>query len=445
MSTTPARAPSTASALDTARVLARVIAPTLAVGVIVRRRRAMALADRLDVDASATDLLRALRAHYGSGPLRLRLPGRSMAVVLDPEDVEGILRRSASEFTSANWEKQEALGHFQPRGVLISRGRPRAERRRFHEAVLQTREPVHELAPRIVRVVDEEVEQLVSGERLDWDAFATAWWRIVRRVVLGDGARDDRELIESLNQLRADANWAFLAPRHREHQRRFQERLRHHLRRAESGSLAEHTAQRGPGDVDAAEQVPHWLFAFDAAGMVVFRALALLATHPEQAKRAREEIAAAEAGKPALLPYLRGCVHESVRLWPTTPALLRDSLSQVDAELPAGTGFFIYEPLFHRDPDSVPHPHEFAPQDWVDGTSESTPALVPFSAGPGRCPGEDLVLLVTSSLLGSVLRRRTARLSDPHGLDPARPLPATLNNFELTFRTGPATAEVQDG
>lgn len=449
MNTTPIRTPSTASAADTARVLTRVIAPTLGSGVIVRRRGAMALADRLEVDRSATDLLRQLRARYGTGPLRLRLPGRSMVVVLDSEDVDGILRRSAAEFTPANWEKRAALGHFQPRGVLISRGRPRAERRRFHEQVLETEQPVHELAPRVVQIVDEEVEQLTSGQRPDalgWDAFAAAWWRIVRRVVLGDPARDDRALVEELNRLRADANWAFLAPRRERHQREFQRRLRAHLHRADSGSLTALTQQRGPGDVDAAEQVPHWLFAFDAAGMVAFRALALLATHPEQAGTARAEIAGAESGEPAVLPHLRGCVHESVRLWPTTPALLRDSLSPVGGSLPAGTGFFIYTPLFHRDGDSVPHPHEFAPQDWVDGTAQNTPALVPFSSGPGRCPGENLVLLVTSSLLAALLRRRSVQLSDARGLSPDRPLPSTLNNFELNFRMGPPeTADARQG
>lgn len=445
MDSTPGRPPSRASALDTARVLARVIAPTLASGVILRRRAVMALADRLDVDRSATDLLRQLRSRYGGGPLRLRIPGRSMAVVLDPADVDGILRRSASEFTAANREKRAALSHFQPRGVLISRGRPRAERRRFHEKVLETQKPVHELAPRIAQVADEEAEQLASNDHLDWNSFAAGWWRAVRRVVLGDRARDDHTLIEVLNQLRADANWAFLAPRRGDRQRDFQRRLRGHIHRAETGSLAALIAQRGPENVDAAEQVPHWLFAFDAAGMVAFRALALLATHPEQAGRAREEIAASDPVEPAVLPYVRGCVQESVRLWPTTPALLRDSLSGSGSELPAGTGYFVYTPLFHRDPESVAHPHEFAPQDWLDGTAENTPALVPFSSGPGRCPGENLVLLVTSSLLASLLRRRTMRLSDERGLAPDRPLPSTLNNFELDFRMSPAPTTVNAG
>lgn len=279
MGSTSGRATSRASVPDTARVLTQVIAPTLGIGVIVRRRAAMALAEHLDIDRAAVKLLRRLRSRYGSGPLQLRIPGRSMVVVLDPEDVDGILRRSASEFTPANWEKRAALGHFQPHRVLISRGRPRAKRRGFHEQMLETAAPMHELAPRVAQVADEEAEQLVSGAQLDWDSFATGWWQVVRRVVLGDQARQDRGLIEVLNQLRADANWAFLAPRRGTHQRSFQQRLREHLHYAETGSLAALIAQRGPADVDAAEQVPHWLFAFDAAGMVAFRTLALLATH----------------------------------------------------------------------------------------------------------------------------------------------------------------------
>lgn len=83
MDSTPARAASRASALDTAPVLTRVIAPTLGIGVIVRRRAAMALAERLDIDRPAVKLLRRLRSRYGSGPLRLRIPDRSMVVAND--------------------------------------------------------------------------------------------------------------------------------------------------------------------------------------------------------------------------------------------------------------------------------------------------------------------------------------------------------------------------
>lgn len=48
--------------------------------------------------------------------------------------------------------------------------------------------------------------------RFGLNAFARAWWRIVRRVVFGDHARDD-EVTGLLDTLRPQANWAFLVPR----------------------------------------------------------------------------------------------------------------------------------------------------------------------------------------------------------------------------------------
>ncbi len=50
------------------------------------------------------------------------IPGRTLAIVLTPEDVDRILRTDTASFTAANKEKVAALSPFQPNGVLISRG-----------------------------------------------------------------------------------------------------------------------------------------------------------------------------------------------------------------------------------------------------------------------------------------------------------------------------------
>lgn len=435
-----------ASAADTARIALRVLLPTLSAGVIARRPRAMALAQRFQLDRSAIRLMAELRSHYGSGPLRLPIPGRELAVVLAPDHVREILHDNPQRFTPANREKRAALSHFQPRGVLISRGRERTRRRQFHEDVLQTDQPVHELGPRIAEVARQEgrviADRAASAGHLDWGTFAAGWWRAVRRVVLGDGARDDDRLISLLDELRADANWAFLLPRRQSRYRQFQERLHEHLRRAETGSLAATIVDRDEQDVAPNEQVPHWLFAFDAAGMVAFRTLALLATHPEHARAARDEIDAAggetgEAGTTPLLPYLRSCLLDTVRLWPTTPALLRDSVTPTQwggRTLPAGAGLLVFTPLFHRDETTVHDAHRFSPAGWMDDAASRNPALVPFSDGPGRCPGRNLVLLVTSSLLAALLQQQRFSLQNNAILDPDQPLPATLDNFGLHFR-----------
>ena len=62
------------SPADGARIVARLLLPKLAEGVIVRRPAAMAAARRLGSDRRSVDLLDGLRARYGPGPVRLRNP-----------------------------------------------------------------------------------------------------------------------------------------------------------------------------------------------------------------------------------------------------------------------------------------------------------------------------------------------------------------------------------
>jgi hypothetical protein len=289
----------TATISDTLAVVADVILPTVAKGPVIRRPRMVALAEWLDLDRRAVRRMQRIRDRYGSGPLLLRIPGRSQAVILAPEHVHRVLDGSPEPFAAASIEKRAALSHFEPGGVLISQGPGRADRRRFNEVVLDTSRPTHRLGRRFRQLVREEMAELVTEARrsghLSWDDFTAAWFCLVRRVVFGDAARDDRALTDMLAALRSDANWASLRPKRTRLRRRFYDRLNGHLARAEPGSLAAEMAgalitQR----TVPAQQVPQWLFAFDAAGIATFRALALLASHPDQARRAQGEIGVGE-------------------------------------------------------------------------------------------------------------------------------------------------------
>lgn len=397
LSTATARA----SILDTAMIIGGVVVPTLAVGVVKRRPRLMRLAQRVQLDRLAIAIMRRMRRRYGPGPLRLRLPRWPVALPLMAEDVE-LLLAETDVFAAASTGKPAALLHFQAHGSLNS---------------TELDHPVHGDGDRITAVAREETDHLLAtcGNRLDWDTFNRCWWRIVRRIVLGDSARDDDELTGLLARLRPDANWAFLHPRDRHVRSRFDAALRRYVDQTEPGSLIDEA--RGP--VDPASQVPRWLFAFNAAGVVTFRTLALLASHPEHAARA-------ESDEPPQLPFLRACVLEAVRLWPTTALLVRQSTEETGwggEPLPAGTRFLIYTPYFHRDGDVVPHADRFDP------AAPAEPGVVPFS----RCPGQDLVLLVTSTMLAALVRRHTYRLTSMPALSPDCPLPATLDNVGLTF------------
>ncbi|MCC3762047.1 cytochrome P450 [Glycomyces sp. TRM65418] len=434
-----------ASRHETIQIGLRAILPAFAGGAVKRRRVPMALAERFQADRAAIRLLTRLRERHGPGPLRLRVPKRSVAVVLAPGDVGRLLRESPEPFTPDSVEKHAALGKFQPHGVLISRGPERAARRNWNEAVLEQHRPLHHLAPALLPVLNEEVDRLTETvdrrRELDWRRFDQAWQRTVRLLVFGEPAREDRELIAALDSLRRSGNWAYLGRPRTRARAAFAARLRRALAEAGPGTLAEAIRDEASnGAVHPEDQVAHWLFAFDAAGIAVARTLAVLAVHPGHRLAALNELAAEDPAEPAELPFLRACVLESLRLWPTTPLILRDSTAETRwgaTRLPAGTSFVVYTPLFHRDP-ARPYADRFAPDIWLDGTAREDPSLVPFSGGPARCPGRNLALFCATGALARLLREREWRLTSPSPLYTGRPAPATLDHFGLAFRPEPA-------
>lgn len=430
-----------ASVADSLAVAADVLLPNIARGPIVRRPLVEAGAERLQVDRRGVRRLQRLRERYGIGPLMLRVPGqRAQAVILAPEHVHRVLEESPEPFATASREKVAALEHFQPHGVLISHGAERADRRRYNEAVLDHDCPRHRMAERFTRVVEEEGEAIVERAQasgtLDWGTFAAGWFRVVRRVVFGDAARDDEELRAMVDELRSHGNWAALHSRDEALRARFLARVAGHTGRAEPGSLAAVMATTpATARTMPLEQVPQWLFAFDPAGMAAFRTLALVVAHPGAAARVWEEVEVAESVR-AHLPFTRACVLESLRLWPTTPMVLRQTTAETTWEagtMPADTGVLIYTPYFHRDDLRLPFADRLSPELWLRERTRDDWPLIPFAGGPAVCPGRHLVLLTASTMVATLLSHGRPRLASPAPLDASRPLPATLNHFGLRF------------
>jgi cytochrome P450 len=433
--------PRTASVRDTVAALLEIGLPMTAKGPLIRRRPVVALAERLDLDGSAIRRTQRLRSKYGAGPLLLRTPLRRMALVLDPNDVHRILHGEPEPFAVSTAEKRMGLPHFEPDNSLVSRGVERKDRRRFSETVLDMERPAHRLAPRFLAVLDEEAAPLVETAlhrgRLDWNAFTQRWFRMVRRIVLGDQAADDQELGDLLDALRHFANMSFLLPRLPPLRDHFHERLQEHIDRAEPGSLASIIAETPVTErTEPSNQVSQWLFAFDPAGMATYRALALLTTHQVERQKAQEEIAAHPGEARARLRYLRACVLESLRLWPTTPIILRETTTETtwgSGTIPADTTLVIFAPFFHRDDRRVAYAHRFHPDVFLDQSLQADWPLVPFSGGPGICPGQNLVLLMSSAMLAALLGRLDLTMHDSHRLDPAQPLPSILDHYTVSF------------
>lgn len=415
-----------------------IIVPNAVQGLFRRRPAPVAVATKLDVDRWAVGLLSGMRRRYGGGPVWVRVIRDRALLLLSVDDVRRALEDSPDPFAADPPAKRRGMGHFQPDALTLSRGELWANRRRFADAVLEPGRPAHGLGDRFAAVVDEEVTVLldeVDGP-VGYEPFHQMFRRIVRRVVLGDAARDDERVSDLLAKLMAEANGmpgarsASYAP--------FTDRIRAYVEAAEPGSLVS-LFGAAPHDADTCVdgQVTHWLFAMqDTLAANTLRTLAVLVQHPDQLARVERDLAAADLYSGvglAELAYVQACLHEAMRLYPTTPLLSRETVSELSwngAPVPAGTQVLFSNVFLHRDRDRLAYADQFMPHAWVEGEAAADWGFNHFSHGPQGCPGTNLSLLVGSAVLGQLLARRQVTALEPR-LDAAKPLPHMLDYFRV--------------
>lgn len=417
----------TLGAADSARALGQVLAPLVAQGAILRRRRATALADRVRADERGVAALRRLARRYDRRPVLLRLGVRDLLLPLHVDDARAVLDASPEPFSPASAEKRGALHHFQPQGVLVSPTRLRPARRAWNEAALDTDRPVHGAAPAFEATLTADArwvaDRALRRDDLGFEDVDDLLWATVREVTLGPGARHDARLTDELLALRQRANWSGFVPVAGRRRAAFLQRLHEHVVAAPAGSLAGHGRDAAGDSSVVTSQVAHWLFAFDAARVTLWRALAVLAARPVLQDEVR-----AEAPVDGVLPRTRAVLDETLRAWPTTLVLLRETTAPTawgDSTLGTGTGVVLVSSYWHRDPAPGHDGDGFRP-----GPAPAGRLVVPFSAGPVVCPGRDVVLHTTSHLLAALVRAaRWSPVSHP-GL--ARdPVPGSLAHTSL--------------
>jgi cytochrome P450 len=436
--------PASASLLENARFNALVVVPNALQGIFRRRRAAVAVATRADVDGRAVGLLRGMRRSYGGGPVWVRVISDRALLLLSRADVVRVLEGSPHPFAADPEAKRKGMSHFQPHALTISRGDEWRSRRRFTEAVLDTGRSHHRLEERFARVCREETDAVIAATavhagRLDWDGWQGGFQRLVRRVVLGDRARDDEAVTGLLAEMMSAANSLPGEPSERLGE--LEAKLEGYLAEPEEGSLCALVAE-APQDAqtDPAGQLPHWLFAsHDTLAINCFRALALIASHPRQRERAvAESVAGAELG------YLGACLQEAMRLWPTTPMLSRETLDDVawdGTSVPGGSQVVIVNTFMHRDPDRHAFADRFVPEEWLDGDAAEDWSFNHFSHGPQGCPGAGLAIYWGEQVLARVLSECRVRLDNP-SLDPLKPLPHMLDFFSIRFALDPRQGSI---
>jgi cytochrome P450 len=304
--------------------------------------------------------------------------------------------------------------------------------------VLDTGRPEHRLADSFAAVVQAEATALLDevdagsdGSReLAWDAFQRCGWRVTRRIVLGDRARDDTVLTRLLASLMDEANKLPKLDERSDHLDPFLAKVRAYVGAAEPRSLVSLIGEApSDGETRVDRQATHWLFAMgDTLFANAFRALALIASHPRQDQTAEADP-----------DYLGACLQEAMRLWPTTPLLSRETLAETDwpaGTVPTGTQVLISNVFNHRDPQRHEDADRFNPGAWIEGERSEDWSLNHFSHGPQGCPGAGLALFVGTTMLASLLAERRYSLLKPQ-LDPGRPLPHMLDFFRLRFSVEP--------
>ncbi|WP_327302606.1 cytochrome P450 [Streptomyces sp. NBC_01298] len=363
--------------------------------------------------------LRALRERHGGAPVLVRGLTGTVLLILDPRDIRQFYAEPVASTgrpaTGADGCAHAGLG---------------SGRRSVDDSVLAAGLTVHPSCGAFLSVLADEARRLTAGDSLELTRVRHSVARAARRIVLGDAAAEDAELGRRLGRLpdRAGARIAAYADLAEPHT--LIGRARRH---------AEPLAGWGGAGPDPVGQVRQWLAAFDLVPGILLRTLLLLGAHPaEQDAVAAEARAAgwAQGSAQGALPRLRACVRESLRLYPAVPDLIRITRAETEwrgVRHPAGT-CVVLPVLFHqRDPEHVPAAHVFVPGRWASREADLDVRMAPFSHAGGRCPGEQLGLLVTAALCAEVLRGHRVLPARPV-LDPLGPLPAALDAQGIRLR-----------
>jgi cytochrome P450 len=135
-----------------------------------------------------------------------------------------------------------------------------------------------------------------------------------------------------------------------------------------------------------------------------------------------------------------------MRLWPTTPVLVREALtpdtlgslgslgSLGGVPVAPGQQVLIHNGFQHRDRESYHLADVFSPESWPEAWADYR--FNHLSHGPQVCAGVGLALLLGKAVLAALLSRERYVLLKP-ALDPSRPLPHAYDYFALTLERVP--------
>lgn len=379
--------------------------------------------------------LAALRDH--GDLVRIRLGPRTAYAVCDPELVGQMLKSPEYIVGGPLWDTLEVL---LGKGVATSNGKLHRRQRRMMQPAFRP-ERIADYA----KVMEEEARATAarwrSGDTVDVSAemFRTAV-RIVSRSLLeveSIGEKADR-IADSLHTVFEGLYRRMVlsvGPLYRvptQGNRRFQNALAdlHALvdeiideRRAtdlgQDDLLAEMLRARDETGQPLSDQEVHdHVVSLVVAGAEnVASTLAwtfnLLTEHPEQERRLVEEVNSVAPDREITfadlgdLPHTRNVVTEAMRIRPAAWIFTRRSVAETNLggyRIPADADIVYSVYAMQRDPRSFEHHLDFDPDRWNPERASSVPefAMMPFSVGNRKCPGDHFSLAELAIILATV-------------------------------------------
>jgi cytochrome P450 len=424
-----------ASVVESIRFSLLHFVPYLLRGVFTKNQFWTFVFDAVDSDAHVVKFCQQLRSKYRSNLIYIRMIGGKSLLVFSENGIRRVLNNSPSIYGDAEL-KAKGMSHFQPNALTISEGEEWKDRRQFNEAVLNSRQGVHEFSDAFLEVIRREVGFSLGqiNRYFGLEDFDRLFKRIMLQVIFGSDAYRDAELPDQLHQMMVESNRIFLLGKSKEFDA-FYGKIRNHLTSPRPSSLTGLCPHAPQTDTTRVEnQIPHWMFAMmETLATNTLRGLALILAHPAVEERVRLKIHKNQSFTAAdihSLTYLEGCLQEAMRLWPTTAMLARKTLAEDELcgnLIPAKTQVIILNSFNHRDSETHYFADSFKPELWVE-----RPADYHFnhlSNGTQGCAGKNLALFIGTAVLAEFLRQGRYRLCRPT-LHATHPLPHSFNEFQ---------------
>lgn len=364
-------------------------------------------------------------AEYGP-VVSFSIPRRDGVLLADPDAIEHVLARNASNYRKGEFQRMELEGLLGD-GLLISEGESWEQAR---DAIQPAFYPgqIADYASTMVECTDQQIGAWAAGDTVDLLAAISDITLTVLGNVLFD--TDFREATAVRQAARAVTNrfspdstvpihipdWVPL-PRNRRYRRAverldaFVEELLRCRRGApdDSDDLLSVMLATGMDDQEIRDHLVTFLLAgHETTALALTYTLYCLSTHPDEQAAVVEEVTAID-GRPTMddsLPRTDRALREAMRLYPPAHLVMREAVNDDIVggyHVPEGALVVCSQWATHRRPDLYEDPEAFRPERWENADFPEY-AFFPFGGGPRICIGRRFALLEARLVLATLLQ-----------------------------------------